>query len=290
MGLFTATFLLALIVFGIAVGLLVPGDPLALSLLAGTPAALGASYYLMVRIERTPLLGLGLTSLPQSLRSFGRGTVIGFLLIGATVLAMWAIGWLSWRSTGGSPDRWLCTAFAILPLLAVAAWLEELLFRGYPFQVLTERFGPAVAIVVTSLIFGAMHGANPSVTALALANITLAGALLAIAFWRSRDLWLATGLHFGWNAVMAFADLSVSGLPMEVPVIDAVLTGPTLATGGGFGPEGGLAVTVASLAGILWAARTSRLEPSLEVRAVDPPSERRAPRRPATAAGLETGR
>jgi uncharacterized protein len=41
------------------------------------------------------------------------------------------------------------------------------------------------------------------VAPLGLANIFLAGVMLAVAYLRTRSLWFATGVHLGWNWTMA---------------------------------------------------------------------------------------
>jgi hypothetical protein len=43
----------------------------------------------------------------------------------------------------------------------------------------------------------------------------------------------------------------VSGLPFDIPLLDYSSGGPTWLTGGTFGPEGGLAATLALTIGIL---------------------------------------
>lgn len=275
LGLFTGLAWLAW-----AVGLR-DGPPLVWTVLFGVPAALGASWFCMTRLEHASLAGLGLRSGRAGLRGVALGVAIGVGLIAAAVGPMVALGWIGWTASGEGAGGWATSGVLLGALLFGAAWMEELLFRGYPFQLLAGRLGPLVAIVGTSIAFGALHGGNPGVGPLALLNITLAGLLLAILFWKTRDLWLATGVHLGWNWAMALGDLSVSGLPMEVAGIDPVLHGPALWTGGPFGPEGGLAVTAVSGAAILWAASSRMLTPSLEVRAIWPPSEgwRRAPAR-----------
>ncbi len=225
-------------------------------------AALAASAYFTRRIERRPLRSLGLRGGAGGLADLGAGALVGLLLIGAVVVALGLAGWVSWGAdtAGGSP---LETAMGLAALLLGAAFVEELLFRGYPFQVLERRFGALAAVTVTSLAFGALHGANPNVAALPLLNITFAGVLLGVAYWRTRSLWYVTGIHLGWNWVMAVSELSVSGLELEMPGFEPRVTGPALLTGGAFGPEGGLLVTAVSLLGVWWMWRLPPRDESL---------------------------
>ncbi len=95
--------------------------------------------------------------------------------------------------------------------------------------------------------------------------------MLAWAYLRTRSLWFATGVHLGWNWTMAtLFDLPVSGFVSDTPIYTAVVTGPALWTGGAFGPEAGLAGTVAIAGGTAWLYRTLRLAPSAAMAARRP--------------------
>lgn len=223
---------------------------------------LGASWFLTRRVEGRPLGTLGLREPPAGLADLGLGVGAGVGIIGLVVLAMVAMGWLSWQAAP-EPGSAVGTAFSLAGLLFGAAFTEELLFRGYPFQLLQRHFGALAAIALTSLSFGLLHGANPNVGPLALVNITLAGVLLGVAYWRTGSLWFATGLHLGWNWVMAVSELSVSGIDMEMPAFDPTVLGPQIWTGGDFGPEGGLLVTAATLLALVGLWRLSPRDESL---------------------------
>lgn len=216
-------------------------------------AALGASWILTVRFEKRPLSTLGLPGGARVGFDLGFGALAGAGLMGTVLLIFLASAWLSWAPVAepGSP---LLAALDLTGLLLLAAFAEELLFRGYPFQVLLRRFGPVTAILGTAVGFGALHGANEGIGPLALANITLAGVWLGACYLRTGSLWFATGVHFGWNLIMAVSDLPVSGIPIRMPGFDPVLSGPVQWTGGAFGPEGGLTVTFVTIAGtiLMW--------------------------------------
>lgn len=216
-------------------------------------AACAATWLLAVGIDRRPLSALGLRPGPPGLVELGSGVLAGLAIIGAAILALAAPGWVSW-TVSAAP---VLDGLNVSALLLVAAFTEELLFRGYPFRVLHVRFGPVPAVVATSVAFGLVHGANPGVTPLALVNLTLAGVLLGVAYWRSGSLWFVTGLHFGWNWVMAASGLPVSGLDVSVSGLEAAVTGPVLWTGGAFGPEGALMITFVTVLGTVWMWRVA---------------------------------
>ena len=243
-------------------------------LAATLPPALAASVVAARRFEGFGLATLGLPWSRGGGRYLLAGSAFGVALMVTVLLVLVAAGWLRWRVEGGALGAAALHGGLLTALLLGAALAEELLFRGYPLQALAERNGAPVAVGITSLGFGLVHAGNPGVSPLALANITLAGVLLGLAYWRTYSLWYATGVHAGWNWTMAVAaDVSVSGLGLDMPALEPSLRGPELWTGGGFGPEGGLVASVVTAAGIalLWWRGPDR---SLEVRALVPLPDR----------------
>lgn len=148
----------------------------------------------------------------------------------------------------------------VLILLLFGAVGEEMLFRGYGFQLLLAALGPWTTILPTSVVFAWAHSSNLNVSWLALANTAAWGVLLGYAFWRSGDLWLPIGLHVGWNWVLPLAGARLSGFTMNLTGYELRYKLPALWSGGDYGPEGGLVtslVLVAVLAG-LWKAPVRR--------------------------------
>jgi hypothetical protein len=121
------------------------------------------------------------------------------------------------------------------------------------------------------VLFALLHARNPNVTPVALANIFLAGVMLAVAYLRTRSLWFATGVHVGWNWAMAsLLDFPVSGIVMDMPLYSARETGPDWVTGGTFGPEAGIAASLTIALGAVWMWRTKWLGESPRMRALRP--------------------
>lgn len=76
---------------------------------------------------------------------------------------------------------------------------EELLVRGYMLNNLLNACNKYVALIISSVIFSALHGLNPNVDAFALFEIALAGFLLGLAYIYTKSLWFPIALHFSWN-------------------------------------------------------------------------------------------
>lgn len=269
--LFLTVSLAVAVSLSFVVGLLLPRPAdrlwsIGISTLVATLALLTASAVMMRGVEREPLTALGLV--PRDLaRDWNQGAFIGGAFMAVVIAAQAALGWLGFQTEPGGLWEWLEHVANLGLVLAVAAASEELLFRGYPFQVLVEGIGAWPAVVVSSALFGGIHIFNPEVDALAVINISLAGALMAAAYLRTRSLWTAIGLHWAWNWIMAAVlDLPVSGLDFDSPGYDLRERGPDLLTGGAFGPEAGLLATILVLPLIAWVLRTRQLQPSARMR------------------------
>lgn len=239
---------------GVAMSRILPGDELFWVTTGGLLAAVGAGWLMLARYEDRSLGALGFAWTSGTSRELAGGMAIGVFPL-ALVVGIGAVtGLFAYHLGDGSTTAHLHAVGSHLSLLAVAAAVEEAIFRGYPFQLLVGWIGPVAATVFASALFSFAHAFNPHASPLALVNIFLAGVMLSVAYLRTRSLWFATAVHLGWNWGMAsLLALPVSGLDFfELPLYRAESLGPYWITGGEFGPEGGLLGTVAKLL-VLWA-------------------------------------
>jgi uncharacterized protein len=255
----------------------VPADKLGLILklgffvflvVVGVPlfaVVLSAAGYLIAAAGST--FGAGITAL--SLRVFersalpavglgwklgsGRNALYGLLAgcagaLCVTVLPM-ALGLAYLEPDPERPASAASLLFVSLVLLFGAIG-EELLFRGYGFQVLAASLGPVAALAISSAAFGLVHMSNLNASAAGIVNTVLYGVVLGYAVLRTGELWAAIGIHFGWNWILPLAGVSLSGFKIG-------LTGYVLRwrvsdvwSGGEYGPEASVLTTVV-IAGLL---------------------------------------
>lgn len=272
--LYSGVFMLLVVVGGLAM-------PAALGdsgegLLLGSVLTLGAAFVagaiLLLKLDGRTVGALGLAWTPAVPKEVGLGFGIGLGSIGLAALLMFATGGLRYTSAPGSLPQWLGSAAGALGVFAIPALAEEVLFRGYAFQVTTRVVGPVAGTLAGSVLFAAAHMANPSAAPLGLVNIFLAGVLLSVAYLRTRSLWFATAVHLGWNWGMAGPlDLPVSGLELvNAPLYDPVVGGAAWVTGGSFGPEGGLVGTIAFAAALLLVWKLPAITESPRMKALRP--------------------
>jgi hypothetical protein len=225
--------------------------------------ALVAGWTLLA-LDGRPPGALGFYASPGALKEsalgFGLGTGAALLVL----LALFATGGLRWASDDGSAADWVAGGVGAFSVLLIPAAGEEALLRGYPLQALTEAWGAKAALGVTSLLFGAMHLANPGVTVLATLNVIVAGLFLGVLYLKTASLWLATGAHLAWNWCTGYlADVPLSGLEiLDAPLYEGVVRGPDWLGGGSFGPEGSLVSTVLLAGVVVWCWRSESLRPS----------------------------
>ena len=225
-------------------------------------AALVAGWMMTRLVNRKPPGAIGLFLHPRLFSDLGTGLLLGFLMMAGIFCFELAAGFVS--VVGRQPT--VGAAVAELGTLAVdfslAGTLEELLFRGYPFQTLMQGVGFLPASLLVSGLFALAHGFNPGITWLASFNIFLAGLWLSVAYMRSRSLWFPIALHIGWNfsqsAIFSFPTSGIDFSSRALFVLEQ--RGPDWLTGGAFGPEGGLVATVALLLGTWHILKSRRYE------------------------------
>lgn len=213
-------------------------------------------------IDKRPcgLLGLGLSR--RTVTEILRGLALGGGAVTVSCVAMWTAGVIAVEPEAISDSvvtgmaRWFV-------ILLVAAMVEELLTRGYPFQAAVEGMGRVGAVLAFSLIFGLGHAPNSGSTALGLVNAGVSGVLLSIAYLRTRSLHLPLAAHLAWNWVQGCVwGSNVSGVAMESSLLRVTPVGPAWLSGGAFGAEGSV-ITLVVLASMSAYCGTARwLRPS----------------------------
>lgn len=238
------------------------GEPIDASAWAASHPLLTAGASWLILLPTIRLLGTwmaGATGEDFGLRRGGRtpfvlGAALGaVLLLGPAGLGALAGGYTTAESTAATGLGALPAILLSLPLLALLAFGEELLFRGFLLRY-WRGMGPLGALVATSALFTAVHSANPGASVPGAVGVMLAGLMLGIARTTSGSLWLPAGIHVGWNAATALgAGLPISGF--ELPSLARLQpSGGDWARGllgGEFGPEEGLAYHAAWMAGIV---------------------------------------
>lgn len=251
--------MLVVLVANSGINLLVnPVPPLHLVVGAGLAVGIAFVYRWLSRtVERRP-------SVPELAKTGSHhlwyGLLLGFGLFTVLMLLISVFG-------GGPRVSWGSVAFVgTAGLCASVAVVEETLFRGVLFRIMEERAGTVITLIVSSIVFGLTHMVNVNATLWGTLSIALTGGFLtSAAYVATRSLWLPIGIHFGWDFTHAGvfgAVLSGSATPPD-SLLHITLTGPSVLTGGTFGPEASplaLLVCLVPTVFLLYrAARTGRI-------------------------------
>ncbi|HET6681759.1 MAG TPA: type II CAAX endopeptidase family protein [Gemmatimonadaceae bacterium] len=258
-----ATLVLAQSVAFVAPQLLMSTSAAAVAVtgLIGLVGAGLAHLFMLAVVEKRGWRFVSLDRAALNPRALTVGAFSGTLAILVPSLLLVGVSWFRFGPAGAGSS--LKAAATLLLILAPAAFSEELLIRGYIFSVARESWSTAAAVASTSIVFGLLHGFNPGASAQSLLVVMLAGAFLAFVLLATRSLYAAMLAHLAWNWTLAgVLHAAVSGLPFTVPDYELLDAGPDWATGGAWGPEGGLGAAIGLCGGIgyLYARHRRRRE------------------------------
>jgi len=249
-----------------------------------------ATYLCGRWIDRRKFTSFGLRLSKAWWKDFSFGFVLGAFLMGLVFLFGWVTGNIRvigfFRAFSGNGNFLTGFLQAVFFFLCVGFY-EELLSRGYHLVNLAEGFkgnilgrhgAVILSIVVSSLVFGLLHGNNPNASWISTINIILAGMFLGLGMILTGSLAIPIGLHVAWNLFQGNVfGFPVSGTRTGATVIATEIVGPEWLTGGLFGPEGGvlglMAMAVGSVLILLWARRKGPISLREDLAEYTPPAK-----------------
>ena len=190
-------------------------------------------------IDRKPLMSIGLSVKDKANEMLiGLGFALAF--IGGLFLVLWLIGAINITGYVGFKPG----VFIVSIMLFMAAFDEELIFRGYILNNMMDSTSNRwIALAGSSLLFALLHSGNPSVwsTWVPMTELFAAGFILGISYTFTKNLWFPTFFHFGWNFFQGLFGFEISGFNVDSwKIISHENTGnvPDIVSGGAFGIEG----------------------------------------------------
>lgn len=205
--------------------------------------------------ERRPLWTAGLEA-RNAFFYYARGLMIGLLMFSSAIAIMALFGWVAPQPDGGALQVFDRSAL-LGALLVFGGWMvqggaEELMTSGFLLPILALRWRVWSGILLSSAIFALLHSFNPNLTHIALLNLFLFGLFTSFYALREGGLWGIFAFHGIWNWIQgSIYGFEVSGQNFESSIVfDLMEVGPDWLTGGAFGPEGGMIVTMVLLGGM----------------------------------------
>ena len=189
-------------------------------------------------IDRKPLMSIGLSVKDKANEMLvGLGFALAF--IGGLFLLLWLLGAITITGYVGFKPG----VFFVSMMLFLAAFDEEIIFRGYVLNNMMDSSSRWVALAGSSALFALMHAGNPSVWSnwVPMTELFAAGFILGISYTFTKNLWFPTFFHFGWNFFQGLFGFEISGINVDSwKMISHENTGnvPDIISGGAFGIEG----------------------------------------------------
>jgi membrane protease YdiL (CAAX protease family) len=154
----------------------------------------------------------------------------------------------------------------LLVAMALVAVGEELVVRGYLLNNFMESFPKWVSLLITALLFSALHIFNASANWMSIVGIFTGGLLLGINYIFTKNLWYGILFHFAWNFFQGpILGYQVSGIEIESLLVHTTKGSP-IWTGGAFGFEASVIACVLNLivlAGLTVYYSKNNLQPQL---------------------------
>jgi ABC-type Na+ efflux pump permease subunit/membrane protease YdiL (CAAX protease family) len=214
--------------------------------------------FIVKKIEKNPLSTIGmplhsLSAVKKAAKSYGKGLLLGFFMISGVYLVLLLTGQL--RPHGIALE----SASVPLFLAYILMWIpqgasEEIMLRGYMLPRVGAKFGRGVAVGLTSLLFGLLHAGNVGFSLIALINLILIAVFFALMACYTQEIFTVCAAHTAWNFAQGnLFGMQVSGATGAANLLDTRYSDSSLdwLTGGSFGPEGGLAVSMITVAALL---------------------------------------
>lgn len=212
-------------------------------------------FFLWVKlVQKEAISSLGFEK-EYALSKYIKGFFIGFFMITFSAMVLSLMGMLHIDYVGS----YRVGVKAFIPVfITLIGWIvqgasEEIMIRGWLLNIISRRYNFVVGVIITSTLFGFLHIFNPNVSKLAIINIILFGIFAALYKKVDESLWGICAVHTAWNWAQGNVyGIQISGtLPLGGMLFKLKAEGPKFFTGGSFGLEGGIIVSVVLFVSIL---------------------------------------
>lgn len=128
---------------------------------------------------------------------------------------------------------------------------EEVLCRSFAFVTLSRKNSVLKACIGNAILFSLMHIFNEGFSTIPFVNLCLFGIFETLIVMKTSKIWMASAIHSIWNYMQGCVfGFEVSGDEIGNAFFSFEQSKSTLMSGGVFGPEGGLLVTIVLLLGV----------------------------------------
>ena len=225
-------------------------------------AAMGAAAIIYCRkFQKRDLASMGLRG-PAPAMEYALGFAFGLTLFLIALGIGAATDGFRLLREAPSGSR-LAYGLLALPGCAVQGAAIELLIRGYYSPTIGGRYPPVVTLIVSTLAPAFLLGGS-SIFSLSVVNGLLLGLLLGIWALKRGNIWSACAVRGAWLFASGYLfDFAPAGEHASVRLLDVdVDVYRTTLSGGVYGPQASICVTIVLLAGLMLALALKPRDPA----------------------------
>lgn len=204
------------------------------------------SFIVWKIFEKKSIREMGIPNIKSGYKELGGGLILGAITISIVAIFLLLIGSVKLVNPITSPRITIDLLIGIVAFIAVG-FGEEIFGRAYCMSVLKQTRNKWIILIVSSIIFAAMHLGNSAIGIIPLINLFLIGIAFGYMFMKSSNIWMPIGFHISWNYFQGY----IWGFEVSGNVVDGMYkiqtVNDSILNGGAFGAEGGLVVTVITI-------------------------------------------
>lgn len=191
-------------------------------------------WFFIKFMDNEPFINLGF-HFKNKLKDIYVGLFLGLIIMGGGYLVLFNSNEIFFLKINYNSIEFVI----LICKFITVAFIEEMLTRGYILRNLMYSFDKFKALLISSIIFSLLHGANPHMDWFTFLDLFLAGILLGITYIYTKNLWFPTALHFSWNFFQSLFGFNVSGKD-AYSLIEFEIKENNIFNGGDFGFEGSI--------------------------------------------------
>ena len=170
------------------------------------------------------------------------GTITGILWLGLPIIVMKLMKVIEFNGKNDIPLFFVWILAAFLNVI-----MQELLVRGWLYQVLKQKYNIAISTIVTTALFTLLHGGAFEAGLVPVVNVLTMSLLMTVILEYSGSLIAPTIMHFMWNGIGALVLGGVSLADDYPHLLNMIFSGSKLLSGGECKIEGSIVVLVVTV-------------------------------------------
>jgi len=170
------------------------------------------------------------------------GIITGILWLGLPIIVMKLMKVIEFNGKNDIPLFFVWILAAFLNVI-----MQELLVRGWLYQVLKQKYNIAISTIVTTALFTLLHGGAFEAGLVPVVNVLTMSLLMTVILEYSGSLIAPTIMHFMWNGIGALVLGGVSLADDYPHLLNMIFSGSKLLSGGECKIEGSIVVLVVNV-------------------------------------------